>query len=72
MKASSSKVEVDVDVAEKLNVGRSDFLHALENDIKPAFGAADEKLEGFLSRGMINRSDPVQLHFFLLFYVQYY
>ena len=46
MKASSSKVEVDVDVAEKLNVGRSDFLHALENDIKPAFGAADEKLEG--------------------------
>ena len=69
---ASSKVEVDVDVAEKLNVGRSDFLHALENDIKPAFGAADEKLEGFLSRGMINRSDPVQLHFFLLFYVQYY
>ena len=69
---ASSKVEVDVDAAEKLNVGRSDFLHALENDIKPAFGAADEKLEGFLSRGMINRSDPVQLHFFLLFYVQYY
>merc|ERR1719347_512934 len=57
---ASSKVEVDVDAAEKLNVGRSDFMHALENDIKPAFGAADEKLEGFISRGIINWGDPVQ------------
>ena len=57
---ASAKVEVDVDAAEKLNVGRADFLHALENDIKPAFGAADEKLEGFLSRGIINWGDPVQ------------
>ena len=65
MKASSSKVEVDVDVAEKLNVGRSDFLHALENDIKPAFGAADEKLEGFLSRGIINWGDPVQSEYIM-------
>ena len=57
---ASSKVEVDVDAAEKLSVGRADFYHALENDIKPAFGAADEKLESFLSRGIINWGDPVQ------------
>merc|ERR1712106_974983 len=57
---ASSKVEVDVEAADKLNVGRADFLHALENDIKPAFGAADEKLESFLSRGIINWGEPVQ------------
>merc|ERR1719400_2135045 len=53
-------VEVDVDAAEKLMVGRSDFLHALDNDVKPAFGAADEKLELFISRGIINWGEPVQ------------
>jgi len=37
---ASSKVEVDPDAAEKLYVGRSDFMHALENDVKPAFGAS--------------------------------
>jgi len=57
---ADSKVEVDVDAAEKLMVGRSDFLHALDNDVKPAFGAAEEKLELFISRGIINWGDPVQ------------
>lgn len=37
---ASSKVEVDPDAAEKLYVGRADFMHALENDVKPAFGAS--------------------------------
>ena len=32
---ASSKVEVDPEAGEKLMVSRSDFLHALENDIKP-------------------------------------
>lgn len=32
---ASNKVEVDQNAAEKLNVTRADFLHALENDIKP-------------------------------------
>jgi SpoVK/Ycf46/Vps4 family AAA+-type ATPase len=31
----ASKVEVDPEAMEKLLVNRSDFLHALENDIKP-------------------------------------
>ncbi|CAB4056872.1 NSF [Lepeophtheirus salmonis] len=47
---ASSKVEIDPDAAEKLVVTRSDFFHALEHDIKPAFGAADEVLESFLLR----------------------
>ena len=38
-----------------------DFMHAYDNDIKPGFGAADEKLDAFLSRGIINWGDPVQV-----------
>merc|ERR1712223_819656 len=57
---ADSKVEVDVDAAEKLMVCRSDFLHALDNDVKPAFGAAEEKLELFISRGINNWGEPVQ------------
>lgn len=35
---AASKVEVDPEAMEKLFVKRSDFLHALENDIKPVSG----------------------------------
>ncbi|CAH0556073.1 unnamed protein product, partial [Brassicogethes aeneus] len=56
---ASSKVEVDPEAIEKLLVGRADFLHALENDIKPAFGTAQEILAQFLSRGIINWGEPV-------------
>ncbi len=37
---AASKVEVDPDAAEKLIVSRADFMHALDNDVKPAFGAS--------------------------------
>ncbi|CAG9784913.1 unnamed protein product [Diatraea saccharalis] len=56
---ASSKVEVDPEAMEKLMVERLDFLHALENDIKPAFGTAAEALEHFLARGIINWGSPV-------------
>lgn len=32
---AASKVEVDPEAMEKLLVCRADFLHALENDVKP-------------------------------------
>ncbi len=57
---ASSTVEVDPDAAEKLLVGRSDFLHALEHDVKPAFGASDEVLQSLLSRGIIVWGQPVK------------
>merc|ERR1740128_1633262 len=57
---ASSKVELDPDAADKLSVSRADFMHAMENDVKPAFGAAAEVLEGFISRGIINWGEPVQ------------
>ncbi|KAL3269922.1 hypothetical protein HHI36_008979 [Cryptolaemus montrouzieri] len=56
---ASSKVEVDPEAIEKLLVTRSDFLHALEHDIKPAFGTAQEILNQFLTRGIINWGPPV-------------
>ena len=43
-------MEVDSEAAEKLCVSRADFMHALEHDIKPAFGSAQELLEGMCSR----------------------
>lgn len=56
---AASKVEVDPEAMEKLLVCRDDFLNALENDIKPAFGAAAEMLENLLARGIINWGSPV-------------
>lgn len=56
---ADAKVTVDPEAMEKLKVTRSDFLHALENDIKPAFGTAMEILENMLSRGIINWGQPV-------------
>lgn len=56
---AASKVEVDPGAMEKLLVCRDDFLHALETDIKPAFGAAAEILDSFLGRGIINWGSPV-------------
>lgn len=56
---ASSKVEVDPNASEKLLVMRDDFINALENDIKPAFGTSSELVEGFLARGIINWGSPV-------------
>ena len=57
---AASKVEVDPDAAEKLIVSRADFMHALENDVKPAFGASQEMLTSFLARGIHIWGQPVQ------------
>ncbi|XP_034660243.1 vesicle-fusing ATPase 2 [Drosophila subobscura] len=56
---ADSKVHVDPEAMEKLKVTRSDFMHALDNDIKPAFGTAQEMLENMLARGIINWGSPV-------------
>lgn len=56
---ADAKVSVDPEAMEKLKVTRADFLHALDNDIKPAFGTAMEILENMLSRGIINWGQPV-------------
>lgn len=50
---AASKVEIDPEATEKLRVFRNDFLLALENDIKPAFGTSKESIEGLLTYGII-------------------
>lgn len=56
---AASKVEVDPSAMEKLLVNRQDFLHALENDVKPAFGTAAEALDSYLQKGFINWGVPI-------------
>lgn len=56
---ATTKVEVDPSAIEKLLVCRADFLHALEFDIKAAFGTAAEMLDHYLMRGIINWGPPV-------------
>lgn len=56
---AASKVEVDPEAIQKLLVNHDDFMHALANDVKPAFGTATEALETYLSRGIINWGTPV-------------
>jgi len=57
---AASKVEIDPDAAEKLIVSRDDFFHALENDVKPAFGTSAEMLQSYLARGIQSWGTPVQ------------
>ncbi|KAK4035657.1 vesicle-fusing ATPase 1 [Daphnia magna] len=57
---ASNKVEVDPEAGEKLMVDRGDFLHALETDIKPAFGTSSEALELYITRGIINWGEPIR------------
>merc|ERR1719273_2417471 len=41
-------------------ISRADFLHALEHDVKPAFGASEEVLQAYLTRGITIWGEPVQ------------
>ncbi|KAK3930674.1 Vesicle-fusing ATPase 1 [Frankliniella fusca] len=56
---AASKVEVDPEAMEKLLVNRADFIHALEHDVKPAFGSSAEALDHYLARGIITWGTPV-------------
>lgn len=56
---ASSKVEVDPNALEKLNICRADFLHALEHDVKPAFGTSNEAIESLTRNGIIEWGEPV-------------
>ncbi|CAF0927818.1 unnamed protein product [Rotaria sordida] len=52
-------VEIDPDAADKLRICRADFMHALENDIKPAFGISKEEFDSYISNGIIIWGQPV-------------
>ena len=50
---------MDLEAAEQLLVSRADFMHALQHDVKPALGSAEELLEGFLTRGIVPWSPSI-------------
>ncbi|XP_062994529.1 vesicle-fusing ATPase isoform X2 [Elgaria multicarinata webbii] len=56
---ASTKVEVDMEKAESLQVTRRDFFASLENDIKPAFGTNQEDYASYVMNGIIKWGDPV-------------
>ncbi|XP_018424505.1 PREDICTED: vesicle-fusing ATPase [Nanorana parkeri] len=56
---ATTKVEVDMEKAERLQVTRVDFLTSLENDIKPAFGTNQEDYASYIMNGIIKWGDPV-------------
>uniref|UniRef100_UPI00398EE843 vesicle-fusing ATPase isoform X1 n=1 Tax=Pristiophorus japonicus TaxID=55135 RepID=UPI00398EE843 len=56
---AATKVEVDMEKAEKLQIVRGDFLNSLENDIKPAFGINQEDYDSYIMNGIIVWGDPV-------------
>lgn len=51
---ASNKVEVDPDALQKLNITRNDFLHSLDHDVKPAFGASSDAVERLVTGGIVN------------------
>lgn len=42
---------VSVEDAERLKVTMADFDHAIQFDVKPAFGISDEQLENYVFKG---------------------
>ena len=50
---ASNKVQLDQDAVEKFKVNRADFVHALTNDVKPAFGVSAEDLELYIRNGIL-------------------
>ena len=57
---ASSKVEVDPEALEKLIICRNDFLLALENDVKPAFGTSVDQISSMIAGGIIYWSPTVR------------
>lgn len=58
VKADAS-VTIDPDAVETLKVTQADFLHAIDNDIKPAFGAGLDDSDQYISNGIIEYSKTI-------------
>ncbi|CAF1616581.1 unnamed protein product, partial [Didymodactylos carnosus] len=56
---AGKRVEVDPEAADKLKICRADFMHAFENDIKPAFGVSKDEFDSYIANGIIIWGSPV-------------
>lgn len=52
---------IEVDTSQELVVLRNDFLYALENDVKSAFGSSIEEIDKTSSRGIIVWSRDIEI-----------
>lgn len=52
--------EIDPEAVEKILIRREDFYHALEHDIKPAFGPADDNLDLYVANGIVRWGNEIQ------------
>lgn len=43
-----------------MKITRADFLNALANDIKPAFGVSTEEFESYIRNGIVNWGQAVK------------
>ncbi|XP_050418791.1 vesicle-fusing ATPase [Patella vulgata] len=57
---ATSTVEVDTSAVEKLSVTRKDFMHALQNDVKSAFGSSKEQIDELLINDILSWGEPVK------------
>ncbi|CAF1018753.1 unnamed protein product [Brachionus calyciflorus] len=57
---ASNKVQLDPDAVEKLKITRADFMQALANDIKPAFGVSAEDFELYIRNGILLWSQTIR------------
>jgi len=58
---AGTKVEVNWETIENIQVNRADFQNALDKDIKPAFGLQEDQFEPFLSSGILNWGKQVSV-----------
>ncbi|XP_013418783.1 vesicle-fusing ATPase [Lingula anatina] len=56
---ASNKVEIDPDAPDRLKVTWADFMNALENDVKPAFGTSATEVSAYVANGIIPWGAPV-------------
>merc|ERR1719427_1100440 len=47
-----TKVEIDTNAMDEIQVHMKDFMASLENDIKPAYGSKEEDFEGYMRNGV--------------------
>ena len=58
----NSQVEINPEVYKQLRVNRAHFMHSLEHDVQPAFGANIEDLNDYLLYGVIPWSPGNQIN----------
>ena len=55
-----TKVEVNYETIAEIQVNLADFNHALERDIKPAFGTQEDQYTQYITNGILEWGEPLK------------